>query len=224
MLNRKQTLPVLLCSALMMFGLSTQAGAAIVQFNLTPFTGDPTEATITVDDMINAGFFTVTVKVDDTNTGNLGDITGVFFDAGGAAKGQLLTTADITGITDTHIGFGTNTSNLGGGVNLTGGGPNNPGTFDVGVRFDGNNAGFFSTIEFRIADPAANVDLDLSDFSRFALRLQTVGPAPNGGGGSSKLVSGGPTPVPVPSAALLFGTGLLGLIGIARRKKSNQHK
>jgi hypothetical protein len=30
----------------------------------------------------------------------------------------------------------------------------------------------------------------------------------------------GPSPVPVPAAAWLFGSGLLGLVGVARRKKS----
>ncbi|MDR4500547.1 MAG: VPLPA-CTERM sorting domain-containing protein [Nitrospirales bacterium] len=37
-------------------------------------------------------------------------------------------------------------------------------------------------------------------------------------------VTNGPTPVPVPSAVWLFGTGLIGLIGITRRKNFLQNK
>lgn len=41
----------------------------------------------------------------------------------------------------------------------------------------------------------------------------------NDGYGNSSAFFGGSTPVPVPAAIWLFGSGLLGLVGLARRKK-----
>lgn len=51
-----------------------------------------------------------------------------------------------------------------------------------------------------------------------------VGGPFNGNTGSWKLsgtVTGTAAPVPIPAAAWLFGSGLVGLVGIARRKRSN---
>jgi hypothetical protein len=44
--------------------------------------------------------------------------------------------------------------------------------------------------------------------------------APAGGAGFFDTVSFDVAPVPVPAAVWLFGSGLLGLVGVARRRKS----
>jgi hypothetical protein len=186
------------------------AQASILTFDLDPFTGDPTDAVITVDENTD-GFFRVNVKiVSEAATGNIGDITGVFFNLS-----PLISESDITStIGAPIIGFGNNTNNLGGGVNLQGGGPNNPGLFDVGLRFAGINVDDVQEVEFAISNIST---LTLDDFTGFGLRLQTVGPLDGNREGSSKL--SGFSPVPIPSAVWLLGSGLIGLIGVRRKFK-----
>ncbi len=201
-------------AAVAFFVLSAIAGqvsATTISFGLTPFTGSAADATVLVNDD-TAGVFSVSVQVTpETGTNNIGDITGIFFDASDA-----LSVGDINIITGgPSIGFANNTSNLGGGVNLNGGGPSNPGTFDVGLRFDGFNIDDVQFVEFAVADLGGT--LALADFTRFGLRLQTVGPAGGNRGGSSKLVSGGPTVVPEPAMALLIAAGLAGIAVVRRR-------
>jgi len=70
-----------------------------------------------------------------------------------------------------------------------------------------------ATIVLNISDPASWA---LSSIENDRLRMQRVGPD---GAGSLK-IDGAPAVVPVPAAVWLFGSGLLGLVGIARRKRS----
>lgn len=184
----------------------TQAG--MLTFDLDPFTGDAAYALITVDDNTD-GFFRVNVKViPETATGNIGDITGVFFNLS-----PFISESDITGTIGVPIiGFGNNTNNLGKGVNLQGGGPNNPGLFDVGLRFAGFNVDDVQEVEFTISNITT---LTLDDFTGFGLRLQTVGPLSGKRNGSSKL--SGFTPIPIPSAVWLFVSGLIGILGYCRK-------
>lgn len=75
---------------------------------------------------------------------------------------------------------------------------------------DTNNAvRDIATIVLDITDPDPWV---LGSIQNDVLRMQRVGP---NGGGSLKIPG-----VPVPAAVWLFGSGLLGLIGIARRRRA----
>lgn len=91
-------------------------------------------------------------------------------------------------------------------------------TFDIGksieITLNANldSAGVDITLFFLqglTPDQGSEIDLDRSKFN--------VG----GGGFSNSFVSGSiiPTVVPVPAAVWLFGSGFLGLLGVARRKK-----
>ena len=186
------------------------AQAGMLTFDLDPFIGNPTDALITVDDNTD-GFFKVNVKVVlEESTGNIGDISGVFFNLS-----PLISESDIDCTIGTPIiGFGNNTNNLGGGVNLRGGGPKNPGLFDVGLRFAGFHVDDVQEVEFTIRNIST---LSLDDFTGFGLRLQTVGPLGGNREGSSKL--SGFSHIPIPSAVWLFGFGLMGL-GAFRKKFS----
>jgi hypothetical protein len=69
-----------------------------------------------------------------------------------------------------------------------------------------------------------SLSIDLSDpllagqILQFGFNVDTVGTGPTGNYYDN--VNFGVTPVPVPAAVWLFGSGLLGLVGVARRRKS----
>lgn len=75
------------------------------------------------------------------------------------------------------------------------------------------------------ADLFVNGIEQISDYSGFALTQTPTlfwgsGRSPDTGRGNYSSVSFSTSAVPIPSAAWLFGSGLLGLMGMARRKKA----
>ncbi len=217
----KKILSTIASILILLFILLSPARSTVVQYDLNSFTGDSAGAIVTIDD-VTAGVFRVNVQVvPGIPSGNIGDITGVFFNLS-----DTIGQSDITGlIGGPIIGFENNTQNLGRGVNLSGGGINNPGSFDVGLRYNGFNVDDVQHIEFLVS--SLNGTLSILDFNGFGLRLQSVGVEGRQRRGSSKLSALSPTyPVPVPasfpipesSTMLLFGLGLIGIAGITRQK------
>jgi hypothetical protein len=77
----------------------------------------------------------------------------------------------------------------------------NPGEW-LGIVFDLQSGFTFADVISDLTDGSLRIGMHVQDFS---------------GGGSESFVN---NPVPVPAAVWLFGSGLLGLVGVARRKRS----
>lgn len=180
------------------------------------------------------------VPVDWTGTFAMYDPTGAQIDANDAAPGLL---ADVTGQIDTDAGtftlgstntfFGLQWSTANGTlygegthtVNVNGDGADAPAgsenvTFSVGAGQLGGNIDFAwgatSGIDvFLVWDVAGNTYTSTDIDGNGTLGLGMVdGPFP---GFSANFDM---TAVPVPAAVWLFGSGLIGLAGVARRRKS----
>jgi hypothetical protein len=187
------SLPVLILLGLLglAFTLPTSGTASTLTF--TNFVHHSTPAVLwdVMIDEATANLFTVKVRVDPTST-VIGDILGLGFNVAPTYK-ALLTASDIAGTQVT--GIFQNTGSCGQGCNFNG---VTPDTFDRIVR-----------IGHQIATPGQT--LDTSTFTMVGIRAQSVGPAPNGGGGSAKDTSSTRTlitAVPEPSSTLLLALAL----------------
>ena len=146
--------------------------------------------------------------------GSASSITDVYFD-----DGSLLALAAVTN------GPNVNFSQYASPPDLPGGDSISP-QFDVTAGFladsnppvqpNGVNPGEWLKINFTLQSGGSYADVinELTD-GRLRIGIHVQGFAV---GDSASFVN---NPVPVPAAAWLFGSGLLGLIGIARRKKRN---
>ncbi len=186
---------------------STPGLAATLSFTLDPFTGDDSEARVTLDDAAaGAGNIQISVEV----TTGVADIRGILFDL---ADDSLLAGLVVSGGDVTDVAFGS-VIDLGNGANLRGGGT--PCPCDVGVEIGrpglrGGSDDFQSTT-IVLTHETLGLDLSIFDAQQFGLRLTSVGPDEDHRGGSAKL--GGV--VPEPSTGLLLG---LGLLALARRSR-----
>lgn len=100
------------------------------------------------------------------------------------------------------------------------------GLYDIKLSFATNGSGFQSgqTVVYEITGISG---LTASSFNFFSTPAGGHGPfltaahvlnTTGAGSGGSGWIA--PTPVPLPAAAWLFGSGLLGLMGIARKRKA----
>ena len=174
---------------------------------------------VTVHDELPGKF---TITVDQTATSpNLGDITGVYFDA---YEGLTKANAGITKIVGDIEAIYADTNHLPGGSGIN---PIPP--FDLGIQYYGMTRKVGKTT-YRddlqsVSFTMNNLDgiINLEDFARFGVRAQSVGP--NGVDrltynlqGSTKEYSTFNTPpnvVPLP-AAVWGGMALMGLLGVKR--------
>ena len=214
---------ILKTSAIAAFGLfSLQATAAVVTFDYTesfgavPPGGSPPWATATFDDGGTAGSVMLTMDVLAT----IGDVTGMYFNLVDDSQ------ATLDGLSFTFDGV----ASTGPEANSVSVGTNN-------FRADGD--GFYDIL-FDFPPPPGNVRFGpgeqvvytITGTGLTALDFNVFGePGPGAGnpgpflsvarfqstpGGGSDWVGA----VPVPAAVWLFGSGLLGLVGVARRKRA----
>lgn len=205
------------------FALPLTANAAVITFgpdgwtNESGVTGSSSILyVVEIDDTTTAGAFHVQISEHDTSA-NTGDIRGIGFDTSltGVSIGNFTSN---TGDTIGALSFG---SNLGGGLNFNGGGGAVDNYFDIltTVGVAGSASGLNTTLSFDVFYTGV-ASLDLTTFSQWGIRTQSVGSYPDGGSGSLKAFNSVPTapsPVPLPASGLLL-LGALGMLGWSRRK------
>lgn len=175
---------------------------------------------------VTAGNFKVSYKVDLLSTYTTAKLTGIFFDvadpfiANNSPYNSVnLGLSNETSPASCGLGFNTDQVVGGGGCNSTLNLGANAGIFqnhqfDVGISWkNGNDLSNGAVGMFEISA----LNLTLADWAAVGMRGQeTSGP----GGSAKEFQIGADTVVPVPATVWLFGSGLLGLVGVARRKRA----
>jgi hypothetical protein len=219
----------LICACALL-AVSPIAGASSITLsNVSSDFGEPTGSTdpadldALLDFQVSGSTLTLSVT-NNTAAPNTFDITEVFFNATADITSLSLTSPAAAGVADTNpTGWDFST-----GTNADG-----FGSFDFAVKLFGDinlNPNIVSPSETEIltfaltcaggatCDMTDFVDTNVNDFLAAAKFVN--GPDQNPGGEVPDPDSAfGGTVVPVPAAVWLFGSGLLGLVGVARRKK-----
>jgi len=214
------------------------AQAAMVQFPLVDFTGDDMEWVVKLSDGTDsdtAGYLQIDFSINSTGAaGTTGDITGLFLGFNDSVtQGQIDSIVDLappqTAAGPAVTWFGDDVTAVFEGAsagcnNLNGGDNPKPSSFiDIGFTLGvcGSSGGDLTSSTVYLQG------ITLAQINAVGGRAQSVGPAPNGGGGSSKLFLGTIPPppgpddeVPEPATVTLMGAGLLGLMYFRRRKNS----
>jgi hypothetical protein len=208
---------------------ASPARAESISYILTPFTGDPAQVRLTLDDTTTAGAITFTVQLV---SGTTADLRGVFFNFTGdpgtlTITGPHVTSVQTAGVTD-----------LGHGANIHPEGP-----FDIGVEIGTQGIGQddIASTTFTVAGPS----LTLAQFTTetdpvtpdgelsllFAVRLTSVGADREGSSklgvstdtpptpGSPPISSTPPVHTPEPLSLVLWGLAALGFAGCARQAR-----
>jgi hypothetical protein len=195
--------------AVALLGQTSVADAATLSGDMHEFTGTDLIGRAVFEQVGNDVQVTLSTVQEAGHT-NTGDWGGFWFNISDDA---LLAGMTVTGTYVTAYDFSGSVGSVGGANNnLNGGG--SPAPMEAGIAFGspGASGGLLATVTFTLSHPDG-LTLSLFESQTIAGRLQTVGPAPGGGGGSSKIT--GIANVPEPASLVLMSFG--GLM-IARRK------
>ncbi|WP_424964607.1 VPLPA-CTERM sorting domain-containing protein [Dinoroseobacter sp. S375] len=169
-----------------------------------------------------AGILSFDVSIDAGSSAT-GDILGFAFDLADAG----LTQSDISNFTSSTgegiTGFFTDSTSCGNGGCNWNGATSDDFDYILRVGAQGSANGSITSLSFDL-DVSDTFMLSTSTLTRVGIRSQSLGAAPNGGGGSSKDINTVPnelvatTPIPLPAGAWLLLTAMGGL-GVARLRK-----
>jgi PEP-CTERM motif-containing protein len=193
---------------MMLVGVST-ASASPIMGDMEEFTGSDMVGRA-VFEQVGSDVKVTLTTVQEPGHVNTGDWGGFWFNI---SDDSLLAGLSVVGADITAFDFSGSVGSVGSANNnLNGGG--SPGAMDAGIAFGnpGGAGGLLETTMFTLSHPDG-LTLALFDGQTIAGRLQTVGPAPNGGGGSSKIVG----MVDVPEPASLAMMGLASLVFVRRQ-------
>lgn len=195
-------------AVMLMSGMST-THAATLMGDMDEFTGTDLIGRAVFEQVGNDVKVTLST-VQEAGHPNTGDWGGFWFNI---SDDSLLAGLSVVGSDITASDFSGNVGSVGSANNnLNGGG--SPGAMDAGIAFGqpGGSGGLIETTMFTLSH-ANGLTVSLFDGQTIAGRLQTVGPPPNGGGGSSKIT--GTVDVPEPGTLGLMG---LAVVGLMRRR------
>lgn len=203
-------------AALAMSVVAPSYAATLSYSNWSESGSDTVIPIFTVNDD-EAGKFRVDVNINTTSSPNdFAKITGIYFDLGE----NIITQADITnevigGSLTGHTHFASNASKINGVTNL------NLGKFETVLGYKQGSNKADAPLSFYVSDHGGS--LTLADWGKVGVRFQSVGENAFGGGSDKEMSDTGtllaPTPTPIPAAAWLFGTGIMGFIGMAKKRK-----
>ena len=194
----------------LMIGLGGGLVASADTIQFTNFNHNPgndaVDWLVSIDDN-TAGVFTVNVGIDPSSPNQFADITGIAFSITGAIGGGLLathindTTSPASDWEASYIGPAGKFGEGSGQVNFEG---DSIGLFDAAVGYASGPL-MLTSVRFTVSNLGGV--LDLSDWTKFGVRGQSVGDT-EFDNGSSKDWSTTVSAVPTPSA-------LVGLLGLA---------